>query len=70
MPFLKGIWQELVPPNLEQLHFKGDIVVGNDVWTGRKSVIMPGVKIGDGAITVAYSIFNNYSFIGGKYSYY
>ena len=35
---------------------KGDIVVGNDVWIGRESVIMPGVKIGDGAIIAAYSV--------------
>lgn len=29
---------------------KGPTVVGNDVWLGYKSVIMPGVHIGDGAI--------------------
>lgn len=29
---------------------KGDIVIGNDVWIGYQAVIMPGVKIGDGAI--------------------
>ncbi len=66
----KGIWQELVPPHLEQLPFKGDIVVGNDVWIGRESVIMPGVKIGDGAIIAAYSIVTKdvkpYSVVGGN----
>jgi len=29
---------------------KGDIVIGNDVWIGYESVIMQGVRIGDGAI--------------------
>lgn len=29
---------------------KGDTVIGSDVWIGYEAVIMPGVKIGDGAI--------------------
>ncbi len=28
----------------------GDTVIGNDVWLGAECVIMPGVKIGDGAV--------------------
>lgn len=28
----------------------GDTVIGNDVWIGSEAVIMPGVKIGDGAV--------------------
>ena len=51
-----GEWARRVPPHLDQLPRKGDIVVGNDVWIGRESVIMPGVKIGDGAIVAAYSV--------------
>lgn len=31
-------------------------MVGNDVWIGRESIIMPGVKIGYGAIIAAYSV--------------
>jgi virginiamycin A acetyltransferase len=27
-----------------------DTVIGNDVWIGREAVIMPGIRIGDGAI--------------------
>ena len=30
--------------------YKGDTVVGNDVWIGYNVTIMPGVHIGDGAI--------------------
>jgi len=51
-----GAWAENPPPHLSQLPFKGDTVIGNDVWIGRDSVIMPGVKIGDGAIIAAYSV--------------
>lgn len=29
---------------------KGDTIVGNDVWIGQNSTILPGVHIGDGAI--------------------
>ncbi|WP_417419112.1 type B chloramphenicol O-acetyltransferase [Hoeflea sp.] len=28
----------------------GDTVVGNDVWIGSEAIILPGVKIGDGAV--------------------
>lgn len=51
-----GAWEQNTPPHLSQLPHKGDTVVGNDVWLGRESVIMPGVKIGDGAIIAAYSV--------------
>ena len=32
---------------------KGDTVIGNDVWFGHQAIIMPGIKIGDGAIIAA-----------------
>lgn len=51
-----GAWPENTPPHLDQLPRKGDIVIGNDVWIGRECVIMPGVKIGDGAIVAACSV--------------
>lgn len=51
-----GAWTENTPKHFSQLPFKGDIVIGNDVWIGRESVIMPGVKIGDGSIIAAYSV--------------
>ena len=65
-----GLWEENTPEHMSQLPFKGDIVIGNDVWIGRESVIMPGVKIGDGAIIAAYSIVTKdvepYSVVGGN----
>lgn len=51
-----GAWAAQAPPHLDQLPRKGDIVVGNDVWIGRESVILPGVHIGDGAIIAARSV--------------
>lgn len=36
--------------------FKGPTVVGNDVWFGYDSVVMPGVHIGDGAIIGTRSV--------------
>ena len=63
-------WSEQTPPHLSQLPFKGDIVVGNDVWIGRESVIMPGVKIGDGSIIGAYAVVTRdvppYCVVGGN----
>lgn len=65
-----GAWTERTPPHLSQLPFKGDTVVGNDVWIGRESVILPGVTIGDGAIVAAYSVVTRdvepYTVVGGN----
>ena len=41
---------------MEQLLRKGDTIIGHDVWIGRESIIVTGVKIGDGAIVAAYSV--------------
>jgi virginiamycin A acetyltransferase len=35
---------------------KGDTVIGSDVWIGREAVIMPGVRVGDGAIVGAHAV--------------
>lgn len=42
--------------DLMNLPSKGDIIIGNDVWIGYDSLIMPGVKIGDGAVIAARSV--------------
>ena len=65
-----GAWEEHTPPHLSQLPFKGDTVVGHDVWIGRESVILPGVHIGDGAIVAACSVVARdvppYTLVGGN----
>ncbi|MCL4158206.1 UNVERIFIED_CONTAM: hypothetical protein GTU68_034121 [Idotea baltica] len=49
---------------------KGNTTIGNDVWLGHKSVIMPGINIGDGAIIAAYSVVTKdvepYTIVGGN----
>lgn len=49
---------------------KGNTEIGNDVWIGYNATIMPGIKIGDGAIiasnsTVAKDV-DPYSIVGGN----
>ena len=50
--------------------YKGDLVIGNDVWIGYKTTIMAGVTIGDGAIIASNSVVTKdvepYSIIGGN----
>jgi len=49
---------------------KGNTVVGNDVWIGYRSLIMPGVKIGDGVIIATASVVTKdvspYTIVGGN----
>ncbi len=49
---------------------KGNTEVGNDVWIGYGATIMPGVKIGDGAIIATKSVVTSdvepYSIVGGN----
>ena len=47
-------WDAEIPP-LKNLPFKGDTVIGNDVWIGQNATILPGVHIGDGAMIGANS---------------
>lgn len=51
-------WGAEVPP-LSDMPCKGDTVVGHDVWIGQNATILPGVKIGDGAIIGTESVVGN-----------
>ena len=55
-PFYTLEGWEMSAPDPSEMPFKGDTVVGNDVWIGQNAVILPGVHIGDGAIIGANSI--------------
>lgn len=64
-----GSWSDAVP-SFDDLPLKGDTIIGNDVWIGQNAVILPGVKIGDGAIIAANSVVTKdvepYSIHGGN----
>ncbi|MFN4149852.1 MAG: CatB-related O-acetyltransferase, partial [Candidatus Sericytochromatia bacterium] len=57
-------------PSLNDLPYKGDTIVGNDVWIGYDALIMPGVNIGNGAIIATKSVVTSdvapYSIVGGN----
>lgn len=42
-------WQQKTPP-MSYMPHKGDTLIGNDVWIGQNATILPGVRIGNGAI--------------------
>lgn len=48
----------------------GNTVIGNDVWIGSEAIIMPGVTIGDGAVTGTRALVTRdvepYSIVGGN----
>ena len=61
---------EKVTPLPKELPIKGDTIIGNDVWIGQNATIMPGVKVGDGAIVATNSTvvkdIEPYSIYGGN----
>jgi virginiamycin A acetyltransferase len=61
---------EKVAPQAGELPYKGDTVIGNDVWIGYEAVMMPGVQVGDGAIIAAKSVVVKdvlpYTIVGGN----
>lgn len=48
---------------------EAEVIIGNDVWIGMRSIIMPGVKIGDGAVIGAGAVVTkdvlDYAIVGG-----
>jgi virginiamycin A acetyltransferase len=68
--FIFGHGWEHARPTGEELPYKGDTVIGNDVWIGYDALIMPGVAIGDGAIIAARSVVAAdvpaYAIVGGN----
>ncbi|MTJ81428.1 MAG: CatB-related O-acetyltransferase [Telmatospirillum sp.] len=49
---------------------KGDTVIGDGAWIGMRAMIMPGVKIGEGAVIAAGSVVTRdvgpYAVVGGN----
>ena len=61
---------EKVMPGPGELPYKGDTEIGSDVWIGYDALIMPGVKIGNGAIISARAVVTSdvppYTIVGGN----
>ena len=62
-------WEAAIPAP-KDLPSRGDTVVGNDVWIGYDALILPGVKIGNGAIVAARAVVVKdvpaYAVVGGN----
>lgn len=65
-----GEWAERTLDIVTGMPSRGDTVVGNDVWFGHRSTVMPGVRIGDGAIVAAGAVVTAdvppYTIVGGN----
>lgn len=68
--YIFGNGWEVAAPGSDDLSYKGDTIIGNDVWLGYDALVMPGVKIGDGAVIAARSVVTSdvapYSTVGGN----
>lgn len=68
-PIMGGAWAEHFDL-IQGLPGKGDTVVGNDVWFGYNTLVMPGVRIGHGAIVASGSVVvdevPDYGIVGGN----
>lgn len=51
------------------LRDNGEITIGNDVWIGASAILLPGIKVGDGAVIAAGAVVTKdvepYSVVGG-----
>ncbi|MBD1919111.1 MULTISPECIES: CatB-related O-acetyltransferase [Cyanophyceae] len=60
-------WESVMP---NEWPYKGDTVIGHDVWIGYGATLMPGVQVGDGAIIAAQSVVTKavppYAVVGGN----
>jgi len=66
-PIFQHGWEIAMP---EEWPNKGDTIIGNDVWLGYNATIMPGIKVGDGAIIATNSVVTKdvppYAVVGGN----
>jgi len=66
-PIFGGAWTAAMPENWPN---KGDTIIGNDVWIGHGATLMPGIKVGDGAIIAAQAVVASnvdpYAVVGGN----
>lgn len=64
-----GQWADHAP-KLTDLPYKGDTIIGNDVWFGQNVTVLPGITIGNGSIIAANSVVTKdippYTVVGGN----
>lgn len=65
-----GAFAEALPLDEYPWPAKGDTLVGNDVWIGMEALVMPGVRIGHGAVVGARSVVSrdvpDYAVVAGN----
>lgn len=58
-----------IPIILQGSEPQKEVIIGDDVWIGARSIILPGVKIGKGSIIAAGAVvtknIDSYSVVGG-----
>ncbi|MFJ4092027.1 CatB-related O-acetyltransferase [Kitasatospora sp. NPDC089913] len=68
-PIMGGSWADSFDL-LTDLPNRGDTVVGSDVWFGNGVTVMPGIRIGHGAIVATGSVVTadvpDYAVVGGN----
>lgn len=68
-PIMGGDWARHMDL-VQDLPSRGDTVVGNDVWFGGNVTVMPGVRIGHGAIVSTGAVVTrdvpDYAIVGGN----
>ncbi|MGI5449608.1 CatB-related O-acetyltransferase [Streptomyces sp. CA-243310] len=68
-PIMGGAWADHFDL-LTDLPGRGDTVVGNDVWFGHGAMVMPGVRIGHGAVIASGAVVvddvPDYGIVGGN----
>ncbi|MER6389356.1 CatB-related O-acetyltransferase [Streptomyces sp. NPDC059382] len=68
-PIMGGDWADHFDL-LTDLPGRGDTVVGNDVWFGHGAMVMPGVRIGHGAVIASGAVVvddvPDYGIVGGN----
>ena len=59
-----------IPMNTQGFSEEKPVVIGNDVWIGARVIILPGVRVGNGAIIGAGAVVTHdvpdYAIVGGN----
>ena len=67
---IPGMYMQQINDSMKTKEDDVDIIIGNDVWIGTRSIILPGVKIGNGVIIGAGAVVTKdvppYAIVGGN----